>query len=118
MVYSEDAAACYDVEGQLPCLVSLDPLSDLKAYECLLRACRMLVQAGHDFLLFAYDTGKEEYNIWQMAEELRLLDRLSFVPFQQPRSRCCCMGTCTFTCCHHRGCNIGRWRRWGGDWRW
>lgn len=82
-VYSEEVVACYDVEGQLPCLVSLDPLSDLKAYECLLRACRMMVDEGHAFLLFAYDTGREEYNIWQLAEQLNLLERLSFVPFQQ-----------------------------------
>ncbi len=82
-VYVEENAACFDVPGQLPCLVSLDPLADIASYECLLRACRMIADAGHDFLLFAYDTGKEEYNIWQLAESLKLLDRLSFVPFQQ-----------------------------------
>ena len=82
-VYSEDLTACFDVPGQLACLVSLDPLSDLKAYECLLRGCRMIVDAGEEFMLFAYDTGREEYNIWQLAEQLNLLDRLSFVPFHQ-----------------------------------
>ena len=82
-VYSEETVACYDVDGQLPCLISLDPLEDIKAYEPLLRACRMIADAGEEFLLFAYDTGREEYNIWQMAEQLNLLDRLSFVPFQQ-----------------------------------
>ncbi len=32
---------------------------------------------------FAFDTGKQEYPIWQLAEQLKLLDRVSFVPFQQ-----------------------------------
>jgi hypothetical protein len=34
-------------------------------------------------LLFAYDKGSAEYPIWRQAEQLKLLDRLSFVPFQQ-----------------------------------
>ena len=82
-VYSDEVVACYDVEGQMPCLVSLDPLSDRTAYEALMRACRMLADEGQEFLLFAYDTGKEEYAIWQMAEKMKLLEHLSFVPFQQ-----------------------------------
>jgi glycosyltransferase involved in cell wall biosynthesis len=82
-VYCDDTLACFDVDGQLPCLVSLDPLANRPAYESLLRACRQLADASEEFLLFAYDTGKEEYAIWQLAEELKLLDRLSFVPFQQ-----------------------------------
>ena len=82
-VYSDEVVACYDVEGQMPCLVSLDPLSNRAAYEALMRACRMLADEGQEFLLFAYDTGKEEYPIWQMAEKMKLLEHLSFVPFQQ-----------------------------------
>ncbi|HUO07115.1 MAG TPA: glycosyltransferase family 4 protein [Phycisphaerae bacterium] len=82
-VYSDETLACYDVEGQMPCLVSLDPLSNRAAYEALMRACRMLADEGQEFLLFAYDTGKEEYPIWQMAEKMKLLEHLSFVPFQQ-----------------------------------
>ncbi len=35
-VYGDDLTACFDVEGQVPCLVSLDPLSDRAAYEPLL----------------------------------------------------------------------------------
>src|SRR6202012_1656589 len=31
-VYSEETTACYDVDGQIPCLVSLDPLSNRPAY--------------------------------------------------------------------------------------
>ena len=82
-VYIEDAINCFDVEGQVPCLVSLDPLSDRRQYEPFLRACRLLADHGVDYLLFAYDTGRDEYAIWQEAERLLLLDRLSFVPFQQ-----------------------------------
>ncbi len=89
-VYCEETPACFDVEGQIACLVSLDPLANRPAYEALIRACRLLAdgggggrEGGEEFLLFAYDTGKEEYAIWQLAEELKLLDRLSFVPFQQ-----------------------------------
>jgi len=82
-VYTEEAIACYDVEGQMPCLVSLDPLSDVPAYEALIRACRMVADAGEDFLLFAFDQGRQEHPIWQLAEKLGLLDRMSFVPFQQ-----------------------------------
>jgi glycosyltransferase involved in cell wall biosynthesis len=82
-VYSDQAIACYDVPGQLPCLVSLDPLSNKSAYEALLRACRMLSDVGQEYMLFAYDTGREEYSIWQLAENLNVLDRVSFVPFQQ-----------------------------------
>jgi glycosyltransferase involved in cell wall biosynthesis len=82
-VYTDEAIACYDVPGQLPCLVSLDPLSNRAAYEALLRACRMLADGGQEYLLFAYDTGREEYSIWQLAESLNVLDRVSFVPFQQ-----------------------------------
>ncbi len=82
-VYCDETIACFDVDGQLPCLVSLDPLANRPSYESLIRACRMLADANQDFLLFAYDTGKDEYAIWQLAEKLKLLDRLSFVPFQQ-----------------------------------
>ena len=67
----------------MPCLVSLDPLSSRVAYEALLRACRRLVERGHEFLLFAYDKGSAEYPIWRMAEEMQILEQLSFVPFQQ-----------------------------------
>jgi len=82
-VYAEETVACFDVEGQMPCLVSLDPLSSRVAYEALLRACRRLVERGHEFLLFAYDKGSAEYPIWRMAEEMQILEQLSFVPFQQ-----------------------------------
>jgi len=82
-VYCDEAVACYDLPGQPPCLVSLDPLSDIKAYEPLIRACRQLADDGTDFLLFAYDTGREEHPIWQLASRLDLLSRMSFVPFQQ-----------------------------------
>jgi glycosyltransferase involved in cell wall biosynthesis len=80
--YAEESIACYDVEGQLPCLVSLDPLADRPAYEALIKACRMLADEGQDFLLFAYDTGPAEYAIWRIAENLNILDRFSFVPYQ------------------------------------
>jgi glycosyltransferase involved in cell wall biosynthesis len=82
-VYCNETVACYDLPGQPPCLVSLDPLSDIKAYDPLIRACRKLADGGTDFLLFAYDTGREEHPIWQLASRLDLLDRMSFVPFQQ-----------------------------------
>jgi glycosyltransferase involved in cell wall biosynthesis len=82
-VYAEETIACFDVEGQMPCLVSLDPLSSRSAYEALLRACRRLVDRGQEFLLFAYDKGSAEYPIWRMAEEMQILEQLSFVPFQQ-----------------------------------
>jgi glycosyltransferase involved in cell wall biosynthesis len=82
-VYCEDTLACFDVDGQLPCLVSLDPLANRATYEALLRACRMVADAGQDFLLFVYDKGPAEHPIWQLAEKLGLLDRTSFVPFQQ-----------------------------------
>jgi glycosyltransferase involved in cell wall biosynthesis len=92
-VYCEETLACFDVEGQLPCLVSLDPLSNRTTYEALLRACKMIADGsggmegetggGHDFLLFAYDKGPAEYPIWLFAEKIGLLDRTSFVPFQQ-----------------------------------
>lgn len=82
-VYCEEMRACFDVAGQMPCLVSLDPLSDRASYEALLRACRMIVDAGEEFLLFAYNAGAEDSAIWQLAQELKLLDRVSFVPFQQ-----------------------------------
>lgn len=81
-VYADDALACYDVPGQLPCLVSLDPLSNVEAYEALIRACRKIADDGLEFLLFAYDQGHQEHPIWQLAERLDLLDRISFVPFQ------------------------------------
>ncbi len=80
--YTEDSVACFDVAGQLPCLVSLDPLADRAAYEALIRACRMLADDQQDFLLFAYDTGPAEYAIWRVAETLHILDRFSFVPYQ------------------------------------
>ncbi len=82
-VYCDEVQACYDVEGQLPCLVSLDPLSDMGAYEALIRACRKIADEGEEFLLFAYDQGREEHPIWKLAERLDLLDKVSFVPFQQ-----------------------------------
>jgi glycosyltransferase involved in cell wall biosynthesis len=82
-VYTDDLTACFDVDGQVPCLVSLDPLSDRKAYEALFKACRLLADDGVDYMLFAYDTGTDEYNIWRDVERLGLLDRVSFVPFQQ-----------------------------------
>jgi glycosyltransferase involved in cell wall biosynthesis len=82
-VYSDDVLNCFDVPGQMPCLVSLDPLSDRAAYEALLKACRMLADQGREFLLFAYDTGPAEYPIWRAAQGLQLLERMSFVPFQQ-----------------------------------
>jgi glycosyltransferase involved in cell wall biosynthesis len=82
-VYCEDATACFDVEGYVPCLVSLDPLANRPTYEALLKGCKMIADAGHDFLLFAYDTGPAEYPIWLFAEKLGLLERMSFVPFQQ-----------------------------------
>ncbi len=59
------------------------PFQTGAAYESLIRACRKLADDGQEYLLFAYDTGKEEYAIWQLSEQLNLLDRLSFVPFQQ-----------------------------------
>jgi glycosyltransferase involved in cell wall biosynthesis len=82
-VYCDDLLACYDVPGQLPCLVSLDPLSARQPYEALLRSCRMMADQAEEYLLFAYDTGREEYAIWQQAKNLGVLDRVSFVPFQQ-----------------------------------
>ncbi len=82
-VFCEEAPACFDVEGQMPCLVSLDPLSNQPAYEAILRACRKMADRKYEFLLFAYDRGTAEYPIWRLAEELQLLDRVSFVPFQQ-----------------------------------
>jgi glycosyltransferase involved in cell wall biosynthesis len=82
-VYCEETLACFDVPGQIPCLVSLDPLSNRGAYEALLKACRKLADRRDDFLVFAYDQGSAEYPIWLMAERLNLLDRFNFVPFQQ-----------------------------------
>ncbi len=82
-VYCEETTACFDVEGQMACLVSLDPLSHRATYEAFLRACRMLADEGMEFLLFAYDTGAAEHPIWLFAERLGLLERMSFVPFQQ-----------------------------------
>jgi glycosyltransferase involved in cell wall biosynthesis len=82
-VYCEDTLACFDVEGQLPCLVSLDPLANRNNYEALLRACKVMADEGRDFLIFAYDQGPAEYPIWLFAEKIGLLDRMSFVPFQQ-----------------------------------
>ena len=82
-VYCEDVPACYDVEGQVACLVSLDPLSSMPAYEALMRAARKVTDEGQEFLLFAYDQGRQEHPIWQLAQRLDLLDRVSFVPFQQ-----------------------------------
>ena len=81
--YADEAIACYDVEGQLPCLVALDPLSHRRSYESLFAACRQMADANLDYMLFAYDTGSEEYAIWRDVEKLKLLDRVSFVPFHQ-----------------------------------
>jgi glycosyltransferase involved in cell wall biosynthesis len=53
----------------------------MRAYEALILACRELADAGHDFLLFAFDTGQQEHPIWKLVERLKLLDRISFVPF-------------------------------------
>lgn len=80
-VYADELTACFDVENQVPCLVSLDPLSNFSAYEPLLRACRRLADEQIDFWLFAYDTGPQDHPIWQLAEQLRLLDCIGFVPF-------------------------------------
>ena len=82
-VYGEDTQACFDVEGQMPCLVSLDPLASRSNYEALIRACKQMANEGREFLLFAYDQGPAEYPIWRFAEKLGLLERMSFVPFQQ-----------------------------------
>lgn len=82
-VYVEETLACFDVEGQMPALISLDPLLDQRLYDPLLRAARMLADAAVEYLLFAYDTGRDEYAIWRQAERMNLLDRLSFVPFHQ-----------------------------------
>lgn len=82
-VYTDEVVACFDVEGQMPCLISLDPLSSRVAYEALMRACRKMVDRGLEFLLFAYDKGSAEYPIWRMAEEMKILEQMSFVPFQQ-----------------------------------
>jgi glycosyltransferase involved in cell wall biosynthesis len=82
-VYCEDTLACFDVEGQMSCLVSLDPLAQRANYEALIRACQQIANEGREFLLFAYDQGPAEYPIWRFAEKLGLLDRMSFVPFQQ-----------------------------------
>ncbi len=41
----------------------------------------MLADEGIDFWLFAYDTGTQEHPIWQLAEQLKLLDCIGFVPF-------------------------------------
>lgn len=82
-VYCDDTQACYDVPEQVACLVSLDPLSQVPAYESLIRACKRLADDHKEFLLFAYDTGHAEHPIWRLAEKIGLLDRLSFVPFQQ-----------------------------------
>jgi len=86
-VYCEDTIACFDVDGYVPCLVSLDPLASRPNYEALIKGCKMIADGngggGNDFLLFAYDTGPAEYPIWLYAERLGLLERMSFVPFQQ-----------------------------------
>ena len=80
-VYGSEGVACFDSDGHVPCLVCLDPLSNMQAYEVLVTACRQLADAGHDFLLFAFDTGQQEHPIWKLVERLHLLDRISFVPF-------------------------------------
>lgn len=81
-VYADESVACYDVPGQVPCLVSLDPLADMAAFEGLMKACRLLTDDGLEFMLFAYDRGAQEHPIWQLAQKLDLLDRVGFVPFQ------------------------------------
>ncbi|MEI8195130.1 MAG: glycosyltransferase, partial [Phycisphaerae bacterium] len=80
-VYADESIACYDVPGQVPCLVSLDPLADMSAFESLMKACRHLTDDGLEFMLFTYDRGAQEHPIWQLAQKLDLLDRVSFVPF-------------------------------------
>jgi glycosyltransferase involved in cell wall biosynthesis len=82
-VYCDETQACFDVEGQVPCLVSLDPLASRANYEALIRACKQMADEGWEFLLFAYDQGPAEYPIWRYAEKMGLLERMSFVPFQQ-----------------------------------
>jgi len=82
-VYCEDTTACFDVDGQMACLVSLDPLTHRAPYEAFLRACRALADGGAEYLLFAYDQGPAEHPIWLFAEKIGMLDRMSFVPFQQ-----------------------------------
>src|SRR5262249_46664809 len=73
-VYTEDTVACFDVEGYVPCLVSLDPLASRPNYEALIKGCKMIADRGDDFLLFAYDQGPAEYPIWLYAERLGLLE--------------------------------------------
>jgi glycosyltransferase involved in cell wall biosynthesis len=82
-VYCDETLACFDVAGYVPCLVSLDPLASRSNYEALIKACRYMMGEGQEFLLFAYDKGPDEYPIWRHAEKLGLLERMSFVPFQQ-----------------------------------
>jgi glycosyltransferase involved in cell wall biosynthesis len=82
-VYTDDAVACYDVPGQVPCIVSLDPLADIAAFQNLIKACRYLTDDGLDFMLFTYDQGAQEHPIWQLAQKIDILDRIGFVPFQQ-----------------------------------
>jgi len=43
----------------------------------------MIADRNQDFLLFAYDKGSAEYPIWLLAEQLKILDKFNFVPFQQ-----------------------------------
>jgi glycosyltransferase involved in cell wall biosynthesis len=81
--YADDLPACFDVDDQVACLVALDPLSDRRAFQSLFAACKQLADANRDYLLFAYDTGSDEYAIWRDVERLGILDRVSFVPFHQ-----------------------------------
>ncbi|MEI7767319.1 MAG: glycosyltransferase family 4 protein [Phycisphaerae bacterium] len=82
-VFTVPTPACFDVLGQVPCLVSLDPLASLEAYTAVLEACEVMVRQEREFLLFAYDTGLKEHPIWQLAAKKNLLNHISFVPYQQ-----------------------------------
>ncbi len=81
-VYTDEVWSAHDCPDQPPCLVCLDALSDIKSYGPMLQACARLSEAGHDFLFFAFDTGKDEHAIWKFAEKLKLLDRITFVPYR------------------------------------
>ncbi len=68
--------------GQSPCFVCLDSLAGLADFSNLLRACRDVADARHDFLIFLYDSGPDKHAIWKLTQSLELLDRVSFVPYR------------------------------------
>lgn len=68
--------------GQSPCFVCLDSLAGLTDFSNLLRACRDVADARHDFLIFLYDSGPDKHAIWKLTQSLELLDRVSFVPYR------------------------------------